>query len=258
MASDSFNTVFDFRFQFPDSESAGAFLDASEEILGEVGSGAEWDVPPVTPVDDTRYYRYEDKVLGTETVGHNFLMRHGNLVAKVYVSGQSLPVEVASDVAEAAGARMVAAVGDVPSPSSSPNASIDDVLLHVPAALRASCEYEDGSAGVVTVNCPQSDELRVNYTLFDSVEAMDDWYDLTVLLVEANGADTSGDDCETGSYEGTWTLGGEDAGRLLCFNADGNEAIVWSHPDSLTISRIDHSGGDKAAAWQLWLNAGPE
>jgi hypothetical protein len=112
--------------------------------------------------------------------------------------------------------------------------------------------------GTVTVNCPQSDELRVAYTLFDSVQAMDDWFDLTRMLVQANGADTSGDDCETGSYDGVWTLGGEEAGRLLCFNGDGNEAILWSHPDTLTFSRIDHSGGDKAAAWDLWLNAGPE
>ena len=96
------------------------------------------------------------------------------------------------------------------------------------------------------------------YTLFDSAEALDEWFDLTRLLIQANGADTSGDDCETGSYDGVWTLGGEEAGRLLCFNGDGNEAILWSHPDTLTYSRIDHSGGDKAAAWDLWLNAGPE
>ena len=145
--SDTFNTVFDFRFQFPDGASASAFLDASEEVLAEVATGAEALEPPVTPLDDTRYYRYEDRILGTETVGHNFLMRHGNLVAKVYVSGQDLPADVASDVAEAAATRMVAAVGDTPSPSGSFDPALDQLLTHVPSGLRASCEPETPSVG---------------------------------------------------------------------------------------------------------------
>lgn len=261
-SDETFAIVFDFRFQFPDAASAGAFLDASEEVLGEVASGAESQVPPVSPLEDTRYYRYEDKVLGTSTVGHNFLMRHENLVAKVYVSGAEMSEDVASGIAQAAAGRMKGAVGDDPGespvPSGSDDVSIDQLLTHVPSGIRASCEPESPSVGVVSVSCSQSDELIVGYTLFESIEAMDEWFDLTRLLVQANGADTAGDDCSTGPYDGTWTLGSEEAGRLLCFDADTNRAIVWSHPASLTVSRIDHSGGDKAAAWDLWLAAGPE
>jgi hypothetical protein len=261
-AEDPFGVVFDFRFQLPDEAAAEAFLDASEDVLGEVASGAEKLEPPVSPVEDTRYYRYEDTVFGTGVVGHNFLMRDGNLVAKVYVSAEDLEADVAAGVAEAAAARMRAAVGgDVPgspAPSASAGAALGELLSHVPSALRASCEPEEFSFAIVTVLCPQSDELSVEYTLFGAAESLDEWFDLTGLLLRANGADVSGDDCETGSYDGVWTLGGEEAGRLLCFNADGREAIVWSHPATLTYSRIDHTGGDKAAAWDLWLAAGPE
>lgn len=115
--------VFDFRWQFPDGEAAAAFLDAAEEELSEVSTGAERQSLPrrQRPLPDTRLYTFEDRLFGTGTVGFNYLMRQDNLVAKVYVSGDKdeLSQAVASAIAQAAADRMVAALtgaGPVASP----------------------------------------------------------------------------------------------------------------------------------------------
>ena len=102
--------VFDFRWQFPDADLAAAFLDAAEEVLGEVSTGAESQSLPrrQRPLPDTRLYTFVDTIFGTGTVGFNYLMRHENLVAKVYVSGEEdqLSRDRATEIARAAAERM--------------------------------------------------------------------------------------------------------------------------------------------------------
>jgi hypothetical protein len=103
-------TVFDFRWQFPDAASASAFLDAAEADLSEVSDGSQAAAAPVTPVADTRYYTFSSNLF-TPVVGFNYLMRHENIVAKVYVSGPEGDVteQDAARIAQAAGDRMLAA-----------------------------------------------------------------------------------------------------------------------------------------------------
>ena len=113
--------VFDFRWQFPDADSAAAFLDAAEEVLSEVSTGAESGSLPrrQRPLPDTRFYTFADPIFGTGTVGFNYLMRHENLVAKLYVSGEEdqLSRDRATEIARAAAERMEAALEGAPAPS---------------------------------------------------------------------------------------------------------------------------------------------
>ena len=256
--------VFDFRFQFPDASSAEAFLDASEAVLGEVHSGGQPQVPPVSPVADTRYYRQG-------LIGHNFLMRHESLVAKVYVSAIDGPDSVASKVAEAAATRMVAALGGPapsapPSPSADSAVALEELLSHIPGSIRESCalrplDADDIQADgeLVAVSCPQSDEMNVLYSLYEDVESLDAEYDVLHEVAEIIGADMSADDCAAGSFDGVWRFGnGEEAGRMICFVAFGTSSIDWSHPATRILSMITHAGGGKAAAYDLWIAAGPE
>ena len=109
--SDDAITVFDFRWQFPDAASATAFLDAAEADLSEVSFGSVPATAPVNPLGDTRYYTFRSELFGV-VLGYNYLMRHENLVAKVYVSGAEGDVteEDAARIAQIAGERIIAAL----------------------------------------------------------------------------------------------------------------------------------------------------
>jgi hypothetical protein len=273
-------TVFDFRWQFPDAESAAAFLDASEEVLSEVSGGAERGMLLLEPLPGTRFYTYEDRILGTGTVGYNFLMATGNLAAKVYVAGtgETLTQEQATAIAQAAAARMTAATGGgaptssaapaSPAASASPadrEAALAELLSHVPAAVSESCAEvtdESGPASdvgeVAEVRCPMADGATLTFVLYGTEGAMDAAYDTAREYARIFGSFSSGTDCATGSQDGTWSVGGEEAGRLLCHQLEGAASIVWSHPSTRILSIIRQPETDHSAAWDLWLIAGPE
>jgi hypothetical protein len=228
----------------------------------------------------TRFYTYEDRILGTGTVGYNFLMAHGNLVAKVYVggTGETLTQAQATTIAEAAAARMVAATGGVaptstagpPSPAASASpadreAALAELLSHVPAAVSETCvEVTDESgpasdAGeVAEVRCAISDGAVLTFVLYGTEEAMAAAYETAREYARIFGSFSTGADCATGSQDGTWTVGGAEAGLLLCHQLEGAASIVWSHPATRILSIIRQPALDHAAAWDLWLIAGPE
>jgi hypothetical protein len=302
--------VFDFRWQFPDADSAAAFLDAAEEVLSEVSTGAESQSLPrrQRPLPDTRLYTFADTIFGTGTVGFNYLMRHENLVAKVYVSGEEdqLSRDRATEIARAAAQRMEAALEGAPAPSfeiiepspppspapspavdqsplpdgspspspvvvGSPGASpaagdpLAELLSHVPAAVRESCGEDPttdqvpvGSGQSAQVTCTPSDGGVVAFVLFESVEAMDAAYETAGDFSRLFGSFSTSATCEAGGYDGTWSLADVEVGRLLCLRLQGEAWIVWSHPDTRILSIIQQAGADHAAAWELWLQAGPE
>jgi hypothetical protein len=244
-----YSTVFDFRFQFPDAASALAFLDAAEQQLSEVGIGAKPQDPISSPVPDTRFYYYE----GLD-VGYNFLMRHENLVAKVYVSTlrDQIDASDASLIAGSAANRMVNAIGGTP--------AVDELLSHVPSAIRGTCAPSrpvfTESGELAELECPQSEALSVSFSLFDTADSMDRRYDVAHDLASVM-YDTSAQDCSAGSYDGIWRLGDEEAGRLMCYDS-GISVIIWSHPDTRIYAVINDTGRDAGAAYDLWLAAGPE
>ena len=270
---DPIRTIFDFRWQFPDADSAASFLDAAEDVLSEASSGAERGMLLLNPLPDTRFYTFEDRVLGTGTVGFNYLMRHENLVAKVYVAGigEELAEGDATAIAYAAAARMIAAVGaeagPLPSASRTPadaEAALGELLAHVPEAVRETCaEPTDGRGPasdvgeLAEVRCPMADGAVLTFVLYETVEAMDAAFDTAQEYARIFGSFTTGSDCASGTYDGTWSMSDVEAGRLLCHALEGAASIVWSHPASRILAIIRQPEADHAAAWELWLIAGP-
>jgi hypothetical protein len=264
---DRMSIVFDFRFQFPDAESAESFLDATDDILGEVTNGSVRQEPPVRPLADTRFYYFEDAVLGTGTQGYAFLLRHQNIAAKVWVSGahDSVSADEAGAIASAAADRMLTAVGDVPAPTphgSGEPTALGELGSHIPAAVSADCAEEIPEGGfdegeLARLVCTRSVDSSIVYSLFDSTESLDGAFDVASAVAGILGWEPAGS-CEAGGYEGTWTLGGAEAGRLLCVIQLGTANITWSHPATGVLAIIRQEDGDPAAAWQLWLVAGPE
>jgi hypothetical protein len=229
--------------------------------------------PAATTTRSTRRRR-KDRILGTDTIGFDYLMRHANLVAKVYVggSGEDLAEGEATAIAQAAAARMIAAVGDAAEPLPSASAiavdadgAMKELLGHVPGAVRGPCAEPTDASGpasdvgeLAEVRCVMADGAVLTFVPYGSVEAMVAAYDTAREYARTFGSFTTGTDWASGTYDGTWTLRGTEAGRLLCHALEGSASIDWSHPESRILSIIRQPEGDHAAAWELWLTAGPE
>jgi hypothetical protein len=275
------NTVFDIRYQFPDAASAGAFLDAAEPELSETSNGLASATPPVTIGDDTRYYAGEIHVGSVTTENFNYLGRAGNLAVKLFVAGPSdeITEDYAAIIAGLADGQISAALGTTaegspepgetgsPSPTEtaaeSPAASLDAVLAHVPESVRGSCQESSPdhpeSGLLVEVTCePAAANMTVKYDLYDSKRAMDDAYDTLHAGADALGADYSKHSCRKGSYDGTYTIDKKPAGRLTCYDELGSSLVIWTHTPTSILSIINNQDGDVTAAYQLWLDAGPE
>ena len=186
---------------------------------------------PFTPVIDTRYY-----VLDNFLVGYNYLMRHENLVAKVYVGGGQGEVDesTAATIAQAAAGRMMASLAarkNLP--------TVDELLAHIPDSLQA-CAPSSSTEGtplgygeVARVDCDPNDHASIEFQLFRTVQDMDGAF--AELRGDALEKDTTWtpDGCAAGWYDDAWTLGDQEAGRLVCTTPEEAPALfIWTHPES--------------------------
>jgi hypothetical protein len=105
--TEDFMTVYDFRYQFPTADAASEFLDAEESSLGEVDDGATSAEPPEQLGDDTRYFTSHLEIFIVQD-SFNYLIRVGNVVAKVWIGGSpdAVDAERALAIAQAAEMRM--------------------------------------------------------------------------------------------------------------------------------------------------------
>ena len=76
----------------------------------------------------------------------------------------------------------------------------------------------------------------LTYVLYDSVESMDTAFDTAQDYARVFGSFTTGSDCASGTYDGTWSMSDVEAGRLLCHALEGAASIVWSHPASRVLA----------------------
>src|SRR4051812_1689040 len=111
--TEDFMTVYDFRYQFPTDEAASDFLDAEELNLGEVDNGASRAEPPAQLGDDTRYFTSHLEIIIIQD-SFNYLIRVGNVVAKVWIGGSPDVVDAdrALAIAQAAALRMESQFGE--------------------------------------------------------------------------------------------------------------------------------------------------
>jgi hypothetical protein len=271
--------TFDFRFQFPDEASALAFLDASESDLGEVATGAVLTPLLDPPLPDTRFYL--SPTMAGFGGGYNYLMHHGNLVAKVFVGGAppDITPTMALGIARAAAARMVAALAavtpsiepgssagaspsTVPLPSPDPTA-VAALLASVPPALAARCTTQpftdaDGprEGELARIGCDATNGATITFAAFSDQESIDGAFAADEFVAQAFGTLSISGTCEGGGFDGRWTKDGADAGGLLCYSLPDAAIIDWSDPANLQVATVREPSGDSSAAWQAWLEAG--
>jgi hypothetical protein len=151
--------------------------------------------------------------------------------------------------------------GPVPSQPGGDEA-LGELLSHIPSGLLPDCQVDgdtpDAQAGeVARVVCTPSGDASILFILHDTEASLDAAFDIASMVAGIVGWEPA-ESCEAGGYEGTWTLGDETAGRLLCAGLLGTATITWSHPATRILATIRQADGDPAAAWQVWLGAGPE
>ena len=92
------------------------------------------------------------------------------------------------------------------------------------------------------------------YLSFDAQADMDASFD---YLVDHWLETEPGPDCETGPYQGGYTIGSEPAGRLLCAPHITGTRMDWTYDDLLILSTLIDLEGSYADMYADWLVAGP-
>lgn len=152
--------------------------------------------------------------------------------------------------------------GPFPLPSEPPQrspdpATVELLLGQIPEPIRSTCEAQPPDDELAAVTCDPAPGVTIDYRMMESpygVVAAFDW--ATTFATEAGTMPGSGT-CREGGYLGTWPEGGDPFGELLCYEHRGLATIVWTHEASGIIGYLDVARADHAAAYDLWLTAGP-
>jgi serine/threonine-protein kinase len=139
-----------------------------------------------------------------------------------------------------------------------PNADEAALLAHVPETTRDLCEREDEDAkadeAIAGVACFRP-KLTVFYDMFPDAASMNAYYDSQVSLA---GATRDQGDCASAQVaEGTWTLGDQVEGRLLCFTDDAR-IIVWTDERFNILGYIYRTEPNRPKAYRFWQGAGAQ
>jgi serine/threonine protein kinase len=112
--------------------------------------------------------------------------------------------------------------------SPTPSSDLDRLLGRVPPALRSSCERTQPGelhppTSLASTTCNDG-EVIVTYSLFDSTQTMDDWFNQSGEIVQALPGDCS----EDRNAHGTYTIDLVPAGGVLCYTEGGSSYIEWT------------------------------
>jgi len=144
-----------------------------------------------------------------------------------------------------------------PSPGVTGSDATDDLLSHIPLAVRDSCtepDIEPPASAIASLTC-EIGEATVYYSQYADASDADAVFDMAVASA---GTAASGEDCASGSYKGPWSLDGANAGRLLCWEREDAPWIEWTHDKLHIEADMLSSVLDSDELHDEWLRAGPE
>jgi hypothetical protein len=160
---------------------------------------------------------------------------------------------------------VIASTGDAldPQPPDGPVTSAapaSALLSRVPAEFRDQCRSArpDTAGGQVeAVLCSGAGAAETaEYYRYGSLDALVDAFD---LFNDESGADPDGESCTTGSAIRTYSIGGEDAGALACYEDPRGRglSVHWFDGDLLILAfgTVDTDDYGELFAW--WADAGP-
>jgi hypothetical protein len=174
--------------------------------------------------------------------------------------------DLATSGAEDAGASVVTppapdelAPTPAPPPVPTGSSATDELLSHIPPAVRDSCtnpEIAQPASAIASLTC-EVGGATVYYNQYANASEAVAQFDAAALAAGA-AAEDAADDCSSGSYAGTWSIGGTEAGRLLCWQDADTSWIEWTHDELHIEASMLRTGLDSASLYDDWLKAGPE
>ena len=109
--------------------------------------------------------------------------------------------------------------------------------------------------GRVRVKCsPVAGVESAGYFRYESLESLDTAFE---LMLDTSDAAAQGTDCSVGPALTSYTVDGQTAGTLACYE-DGDLAVaLWTNRDLRIIGIGVKTGGDFGTLYRWWQSAGP-
>jgi hypothetical protein len=136
-----------------------------------------------------------------------------------------------------------------------------ELLTHVPTEWQRLCFESFASAFVVGARGDLLCQLSggksdyAEYTSFDNQANMDASFQ---NMVTRWAVPESGVNCDTGAHIGTYSIGGETAGQVMCAPAITGTQFFWTDNNLLIMSQLSDLEGSYADMYSDWLQAGPD
>lgn len=140
----------------------------------------------------------------------------------------------------------------------SPPAGFDAFLLHVPEAVRATCQPAESSDQSVlfSADCATPDGIAATYDQYADAASMDAAYQAAFTAQQIDPDTGSCDVHTTWPAESAYQVEGQPAGRRLCADVQGSPTVLWTD-ERLTIYS-SATGADPVRLIQFWTSeAGP-
>lgn len=143
-------------------------------------------------------------------------------------------------------------------PAQSAPSGYDGFLLHVPEALRGTCEPGESSDSSIlfSAQCTSSDGIVVTYDQYADSTSMDAAYQSAFAAQQIDPGTGSCEDHGTWPAESAYQVAGQPAGRRLCIDVQGSPTVLWT--DERVTIYSNATGTDPVRLIQFWTNeAGP-
>jgi hypothetical protein len=134
------------------------------------------------------------------------------------------------------------------------------LMQHVPADWQPLCfegipSFADtGAQANITCQLDGGKSDFAEYTVFDTKANMDAAYQ---TRVDAWATDTDVQNCDSGPDEGTYSVGGQTVGRILCAPQTTGTRLDWTLDSELILSTLTDFEGSYVDMYADWLVAGP-
>jgi hypothetical protein len=144
-------------------------------------------------------------------------------------------------------------------PIRTPDPGAASVLLgHIPDWIQDTCQPEVVQFEEARALCRPAAYATLTYRYFDSPYAASAAFSWARTFAAEAGTMPGNGTCRDGGYLGSWPEGSaQPAGDLLCYQNGEIANIVWSDEGSHIIAYLDVINAGHAAAYDLWLTAGP-
>ncbi|MEU2791219.1 hypothetical protein [Streptomyces sp. NPDC007100] len=149
---------------------------------------------------------------------------------------------------------------DASTPTRGSEAAANELLTHVPSAVRGGCLAIDASdlpdTATAGLRCSSDDGFNTDYWQFSDSGSMQSEYAKALKGYEFTSKSCASSSDLNGQSD--FTYSGETAGSMSCFlDSDGYANIMWTYDELAIVSLTYSPEANYGALRQWWAQAGP-